>query len=123
VTRDPWRGIRIYFWAFTNEHIIHLQDLAGDENWQVHAVNIATKEDKNLTPFEEIPGPDGKPITLPNGKPLRPRAQIQEVSHKFRDEILIGLNNRNPQFHDIYRLNILTGDMKLIQQNDGFLGF
>jgi len=123
VTKDVNRGIRIYFWAYTNQDIVYLQDLAGDENWQVHVVNIATKEDRNLTPFEEIPGPDGKPVTLPNGKPLRPRAQIQAVSYKFPDEILIGLNNRNPQFHDLYRLNILTGDLKLIQQNDGFLGF
>ncbi|MBC7361207.1 MAG: S9 family peptidase [Candidatus Aminicenantes bacterium] len=123
VTKDTRRGIRIYFWAYTNQHIIYLQDQGGDENWQVHAVNIVTKEDKNLTPFEEILGPDGKPITLPNGKPLRPQAQIQQVSHKFTDEILIGLNNRNPQFHDLYRLNILTGEMKLVQQNDSFLGF
>jgi len=123
VTKDTNRGIRIHFWAYTNQHIIYLQDLAGDENWQVHIVNIDTKEDRNLTPFEEIPGPDGKPVTLPNGKPLRPRAQVQAVSYKFADEILIGLNNRNPQFHDIYRLNILSGDLKLVQQNDGFLGF
>jgi len=112
-----------YISFLANQHIIYLQDLAGDENWQVHAVNINTKEDRNLTPFEEIPGPDGKPVTLPNGKPLRPRAQVQAVSYKFADEILIGLNNRNPQFHDIYRLNILSGDLKLVQQNDGFLGF
>lgn len=123
VTKDTLRGIRIHFWAYTNQHIIYLQDLGGDENWQVHAVNVVTQEDKNLTPFEEIPGPDGKPITLPNGKPLRPQAQVQAVSHKFTDEILVGLNNRNPQFHDLYRLNILTGDMRLIQQNDSFLGF
>ena len=123
VTNDTLRGIRIYFWAYTNDHIIYLQDLAGDENWQVHAVNIVTKDDKNLTPFEQILGPDGKPMTLPNGKLLRPTARIQQVSYKFTDEILIGLNNRNAQFHDLYRLNILTGAMQLIQQNDNFLGF
>ncbi|MCX7974357.1 MAG: S9 family peptidase, partial [Candidatus Aminicenantes bacterium] len=109
--------------AYTDQHIIYLQDLAGDENWQVHVVDITTKEDRILTPFEEIPGPDGKPITLPNGQPLRPRAQIEAVSYKFPHEILIGLNHRNPQFHDIYRLNILTGELKLIQQNDRFVGF
>ncbi len=54
---------------------------------------------------------------------MRPRVQIQEVSHKFSDEILVGLNNRNPQFHDIHRLNILSGELKMIQQNDEFLGF
>ena len=123
VTKDTLRGIRIYFWAYTNEHVFYLQDLGGDENWQVHSVNINTKEDKNLTPFEEIIGPDGKPMTQPNGKKMRPRAQIQEVSYKYSDEILIGLNNRSPQYHDIHLINILTGKMKLIQQNDEFFGF
>ncbi len=123
VTKDTLRGIRIYFWAYNNEQILYLQDLGGDENWQAHAVNVKTKEDKILTPFEEIPGPDGNPIMLPNGKKLRPMVQIQSVSYKFPNEILIGLNNRNPQFHDVYRLHIQTGEMNLIQQNDRFMGF
>lgn len=123
VTDDRLRGIRIYFWAYTNEHILYLQDVGGDENWQVHAVNVASKEDRNLTPFEENVGPDGEPLTGPDGKKLKPQAQIQEVSHKFRDAILIGLNNRNPQYHDIHRLNILNGDMELVQKNDQFAGF
>jgi dipeptidyl aminopeptidase/acylaminoacyl peptidase len=123
VTDDRLRGIRVYFWAYTNEHILYLQDVGGDENWQVHAVNVASKEDKNLTPFEQIVGPDGEPLTGPDGKKLKPQAQIQEVSYKFREEILIGLNNRNPQYHDIHRLNILTGEMELVQKNDRFAGF
>ncbi len=121
VTADTSRGIRIYFWAYTNKHVIYLQDKGGDENWQVHVVDIDTKEDRNLTPFEEILGPDGKPMTLPNGKPLRLRAQIEGVSHKFENEILIGLNNRNAQYFDIYKLDILTGDMDMVEQNDRFV--
>ena len=34
VTSDTKRGIRRYFWAFTNKHIIYLQDVGGDENWR-----------------------------------------------------------------------------------------
>jgi dipeptidyl aminopeptidase/acylaminoacyl peptidase len=123
VTADKLRGIRTYFWAYTGEHIIYLQDLGGDENWQLHVVNIRTEEDRNLTPFEEILGPDGEPLSGPDGTKLRPQVQIQEVSHKFHDQILIGLNSRNPQFHDLHRLNILTGEMELLQQNDEFMGF
>lgn len=123
VTNDTLRGIRIYFWAYTNDRILYLQDLGGDENWQLHSVNVETKEDKNLTPFETIPGPDGKPVILPNGKNLRPTTQIQEVSYKFPEEILIGLNTRNPQFHDIYKINILNGQMTIAQQNDQFMSF
>ena len=123
VTNDTLRGIRIYFWSYNNEQILYLQDLGGDENWQLHAVNVNTKEDKNLTPFEEIIGPDGQPVTMPDGRKLRPRANMQEVSYKYPNEILIGLNTRNPQYFDIYKLNIISGELNMIQQNDRFAGF
>jgi len=123
LTHDTLRGIRRYFWAYTDKHILYLQDEGGDENWMIHAVNIETKEDKNLTPFDEIIGSDGKPIMLPSGKKMRPSAQIINVSHNFPNEILIGLNKRDPRYHDIFRLNILSGEMQLIQRNDGYLGF
>ena len=123
VTKDTLRGIRIYFWSYNNEQILYLQDLGGDENWQLHAVNVKSKEDLNLTPFEEIIGPDGEPVTMPNGKKLRPRANIQEVSYNFPNEILISLNTRNPQYFDVYRLNSISGEMNMIQQNDKFVGF
>jgi len=123
VTADKKRGIRRYFWSYSNQHIIYLQDDGGDENWAVHIVDITSKEDRNLTPIGEIIGPDGQPILLPSGKKMRPTATIQEVSHKHPGEILIGLNNRDPQFHDLYRLNLQSGEMKLIQQNDRFSSY
>jgi len=105
VTDDTDRGIRGYFWAYTNEHILYIQDKEGDENWRVYSVNLTTGEIRNLTPLEGV------------------QAQIQAVSQKFPDEILIGLNDRVPQLHDIYRVNIDTGDRTLVQENEGFLGF
>src|SRR5262245_52288816 len=54
VTKDRKRGIRRYFWAPNNEQIIYLQDKAGDENWLVYAVDLKTKEEKNLTPYENV---------------------------------------------------------------------
>ncbi len=123
VTADKKRGIRRYFWSYSNQHIIYLQDDGGDENWAVHIVDITSKEDRNLTPIGEIIGPDGQPILLPGGKKMRPTAMIQEVSYKFPGEILIGLNNRDPQYHDLYRLNLQSGEMKLLQQNDRFAGY
>ncbi|MCA9101892.1 MAG: S9 family peptidase [Pirellulales bacterium] len=105
VTDDKKRGIRSYFWAFTNRHILYLQDVGGDEDWHVYSVDLDTGKTIDLTPLEGV------------------AAQIEEVSHKFPDEILVGLNDRNPQFHDIYRVNIGTGKRELVQQNDEFLGF
>ena len=105
VTNDIDRGIRIYFWAYTNEHILYLQDQAGNENWRVYSVNLKTGETMDLTPLEGV------------------RAQIQAVSQKSPDEILIGLNDRVPQLHDLYRVNINTGERSLVLENEGFLGF
>jgi dipeptidyl aminopeptidase/acylaminoacyl peptidase len=105
VTKDTSRGIRQYFWAYTNSHVIYLQDQGGDENWRVYSVDLASGATKDLTPFEKV------------------AAQIQEVSRRFPEEILVALNNRNPQFHDVYRVNIVTGSRTLLQRNDAYAGF
>jgi len=123
VTADTTRGIREYSWAFNNSHLIYRQDSGGDENFKIFAVDVATGKSRDLTPFDTIPGPDGKPMTLPNNdKLLRPAAQIENVSEKFPDEILIGLNNRNPVYHDLHRVNVKTGAMTLVYQNDEYDG-
>ena len=54
VTDDKKRGIRVYFWAEDNTHIVYLQDEDGDENWRVHAVDASTKRDRDLTPFDDV---------------------------------------------------------------------
>lgn len=123
VTRDLVRGIRMYQWAWDGTHLLYVQDEGGDENWQVHAVNVSTNEDRNLTPFEEILGADGQPLKLPNGKIMRPTAQIVEVSSRHPGTILVGLNNRDPQRHDLYRLELATGDLELVELNTEFLGY
>jgi len=121
VTDDDTRGVRRYFWAYDNQHILYLQDVGGDEDWQLFSVDIDSLETKNLTPFDSIPGPDGEPMRGPDGKQLRPTAQINRVSHKHPREILIGLNKRNPQFHDLHRVNLKTGELTLVQENPGLM--
>ncbi|MBX7168313.1 MAG: S9 family peptidase [Pirellulales bacterium] len=105
VTEDRKRGIRSYFWAFTNRHILYAQDAGGDEDWHIYCTDLNSGQTIDLTPLEKV------------------AAQIEGVSHKFPDEILIGLNDRKPEFHDIYRVNITTGKRALLQENPGFAGF
>jgi dipeptidyl aminopeptidase/acylaminoacyl peptidase len=123
VTKDTGRGIHIYFWAYTSRHLLYLQDQGGDENWKVFLVDLASSQTKDLTPFESIPGPNGKPRMLPSGKPMRPKARIEQVSPRFPETILVGLNTRDPRYHDLYRVDIQTGALTLLQQNPGFDGF
>ncbi len=105
VTRDRSRGVRIYFWAYTSEQILYLQDKGGDENWRVYAVDLASGAERDLTPFDNV------------------QARIEEVSPRHPGEILVSVNNRVPQLHDLYRLDVRSGEMKLILENEGFVGF
>jgi dipeptidyl aminopeptidase/acylaminoacyl peptidase len=101
VTRDTDRGIRLYFWAEDGRHLVYLQDKGGNEDWQLYAVDPATKETRDLTPFENV-----------QARPL-------EKNKHFPDELLVELNRRDPQLHDVHRLNLATGDLKLVAENPG----
>ena len=101
VTEDTRRGIRVYFWAEDNRHIVYLQDEGGDENWRVHAVDASTKEDRDLTPFENV------------------QAQIVDTNRRFPDTLLVALNRENPELHDVYRLTLSTGELDLAAKNPG----
>lgn len=105
VTKETGRGIRFYGWAYTNNHILYIQDKDGDENWRVYSVDLTTGVMKDLTPIEGV------------------QARIQEVSPKFPNEILVALNDRVPELHDIYLIDIGTGEKRLIQKNDRFVSF
>src|SRR4028119_626091 len=101
VTDDRRRGIRLFFWAEDNRHLVYLQDEGGDENWRVHAVDPATKEDRDLTPFEGV------------------QAQILDNNDHLPRGVLVALNRENPELHDASRLPLSTGDLDLLAKNPG----
>ena len=105
VTDDRDRGIRMFTWAHDARHLLYIQDTGGDENWRLHDVNLETMLRRDLTPF--------------------PGVQVQLIAgnKKFPTEVLIGLNRDNPQLHDVYRLDLLTGDLTLVEKNPGFAGW
>jgi dipeptidyl aminopeptidase/acylaminoacyl peptidase len=106
ITKDTHRGINNFFWAYTNKHVLYRQDKDGDEDWHIYCINLETDEITDLTPLEKI------------------SAQIDNVSEKFPEEVLIGVNDREPhELHDIYRVNLLSGERELLQLNPGFAGF
>lgn len=105
VTDDKLRGIRSHGWAYNSKYILYTQDKGGDENWHVYATNVDTKETRDLTPIDGV------------------RGEISGSSERFPDEVLIGFNDRDERFHDLYLVNVLTGEKKLVQENPGVAGF
>ncbi|MGF1522545.1 MAG: alpha/beta fold hydrolase [Leptolyngbyaceae cyanobacterium] len=101
VTADTERPIHIYFWSADGRYILYAQDQGGNENFQLYAVEPESlSETRNLTPIDGI------------------SAQIYGVPKQTPNEIIIGLNDRDPRFHDVYRLDLTTGERTLIIQND-----
>lgn len=106
VTQDQGRGIAGYLWTFSPGRLLYVQDRDGDENWHVYSVDVDTGEATNLTPVAGV------------------QAQLLSVSPERPDEVLVRLNDRVPVFHDVYAVDLVTGDRTLVYQNDeGFVGF
>ncbi len=105
VTEDRVRGIRDFFWAYDGVHIVYLQDTGGDENWHVHVTDVATGETRDVTPIDGV------------------AARIMKVSRSRPGEILVGLNDRDPHYHDIHRLDLASGERTLVETNESFIGF
>jgi dipeptidyl aminopeptidase/acylaminoacyl peptidase len=90
------------WWPHDSRHVIFFRDQAGDENWQAHRVDVESGEVRALTPAPGV------------------RSQMQQVSAQFPGEALIAHNGRDRQHHDIYRVNVATGESVLHFQNDEF---
>src|SRR5438094_202563 len=57
------------------------------------------------------------------GNPERIQPRISPEEKEFPTELLVGLNKDNPQLHDVYHLDLETGELELILQNPGIVGF
>jgi dipeptidyl aminopeptidase/acylaminoacyl peptidase len=105
VTDDSDRGIRMFAWAHDGRHLLYLQDTGGDENWRLHDVDLQTMQRRDLTPFDGV------------------QARVIAMERKFPTEVLVGLNRDNPELHDVYRLDLVTGELVKEVDNPGFAGW
>lgn len=105
VTNDTYRGIHHYSWAYTNQDLLYLQDKNGNENYTLYSVNLTSGEVKALTPFEGV------------------KASIKTLSPRFPRDVVISINKRDPEYSDLYKLNITTGNLTLLMENKEFTDF
>ncbi|MDZ4374492.1 MAG: S9 family peptidase [Phenylobacterium sp.] len=105
MTAETQRPVRGYYWAPDSGSILFITDTGGDENFKVYGVDVATGTQTALTPFDKT------------------RAQIVSVSREVKDRILVGVNNRDPRWHDVHSLDLKTGALTLVFKNDAFGGF
>jgi dipeptidyl aminopeptidase/acylaminoacyl peptidase len=107
ITADPKRPIPGYFWSRDSKAILFVQDRDGDENYNVYAVNPAAP----AAAGKEVP--EARNLTAAKGA----RAMIYAVPKSDPDAIYVGLNDRDPAWHDLYRVKISTGERTLLRKN------
>jgi dipeptidyl aminopeptidase/acylaminoacyl peptidase len=107
ITADTKRPIPGFFWSRDGKYVLFVQDKAGDENYNVYAVNPAD------APAAGQDVPPARNLTDVKGV----RASIFSVPRSEPDAIYVGLNDRDPAWHDLYKVKISTGERTLIRKN------
>ncbi len=100
ITNQKDRDLSGFFWK-NDERLLYVRDFGGDENFHLFSVKKDGTDEKDLTPFENV------------------RVEIIDELEDEPDFVLVGLNKRNPQIFDPYRLNINTGELTLQAENQG----
>jgi dipeptidyl aminopeptidase/acylaminoacyl peptidase len=107
VTADAKRPIPGYMWSRDGKYILFVQDKAGDENYNVYAVNPAD------TPAAGSEAPPARNLTDLKGV----RAMLYAVPKTEPDAIYVGLNDRDKAWHDLYKVKISTGERTVLRKN------
>ncbi|MBK8488445.1 MAG: S9 family peptidase [Chitinophagales bacterium] len=100
ITNQTERDIMFYFWL-NNSKLAFLQDTGGDENEHLYITDLISGESTDVTPFENV------------------KTSIVDELIDEPEFVLIQMNKRNPVFFDVYKLNALTGELKLVEENPG----
>ncbi len=100
VTEATARDIAGYAWA-TNDRLVFIQDKGGDENYHAFVVGLDGSNPLELTPFDGV------------------RAGIVDRLENDDEHMLISMNQRNPRVFDVFKVNIETGEMKMVAENPG----
>ncbi len=101
VTSDPQRGIRFFTWTYNPGELLYLQDAAGDENWRLYRADAGGGEAQDLTPFEGV------------------QARLVALEPEFPDTAMVALNRDDPRTHDVYALDLASGELTLDTKNRG----
>ncbi|KAG6549395.1 hypothetical protein Mapa_009114 [Marchantia paleacea] len=103
VTKENHRGIRWFLWNPSGEYIIYKQDGGGDEDWHHFAVDLASGDIRDLTPYDNVSS----------------RLMPSSISGLRPYDMCFYMNIRDKSDFDVYKINIKTGDVVLDTQNPG----
>src|SRR5579859_2430552 len=107
LTTESKRPIAGYFWTRDSKYVLYVKDNAGDENFNVYAVDPTAK------PAPGADAPASRDLTGLKGI----RVMVYDLPKADPDVAYIGLNDRDKAWHDLYKLKISTGEKTLVRKN------
>ena len=107
MTADTKRPIASHYWSRDSKYVLFRQDKDGDENYNVYAVNPSE------APAAGADAPAARNLTDVKGA----RAFFYSRPKTNPDVILVGLNDRDAAWHDLYQVTISTGQRTLLRKN------
>lgn len=103
LTHEHKDSIASLYIAYDGKTILYLSDPDGDENFSLNMINIETGKDTVIEDDMEV------------------RAYPMSSSPSRTNELIIGINKRNPIFHDAFLLNLETGTKTMIFENNYYV--
>ncbi|HET9155502.1 MAG TPA: S9 family peptidase [Myxococcaceae bacterium] len=101
VSADRQRPIRTFQWGQDSGTVLYIQDVKGNEDWHVYAVDLDSKQVRDLTPFDGV------------------HAELVADSPRRATEILVALNLQDRARMDVHRIDLKTGAVTLDTKNPG----
>lgn len=101
VTNDRGRGVSAFGFCHDDRTLAYVQDADGDENWRVYLLDLGSGESRCVTPYAV-------------------QAQILRHNRWHPETMVLGLNKDRRELHDVYRLDLGTGELELVERNLGF---
>ena len=98
-------GNVMYRWTSDSRRIVYPSDREGDENWNLWAIDVEAGTEHRLTDFEGV------------------RVRLLALSDEHPENVLVGINDRDPALADLYEIDLGTAERRLVETNPGFLAW
>lgn len=98
-------GISDLAWSYRSAELVVTRDVVGDENHRLFVVNVAHRRTRELVAQRGV------------------RAELHVLSPTRPDHAVVRINDRDPAEHDVYLLDLRTGDRKLLTRGRGLRAF
>lgn len=99
LTRSQKRPQRGANWTFDGRYLVTSRDSEGDENTVLVRIDPETGESQDLTPARGV------------------QARVVGIHRDVPNEVVVGLNDRDPRFHDLYVIKIDSGERELLYRS------